>query len=34
LGKGSEGDMIAFNDYLRFVGVDRYKELASKYLRD
>jgi len=32
--EGYDGDMIAFNDYLKFVGVDRYKELADKYLRD
>lgn len=32
--EGYTGDMMAFNDYLKFVGVDRYKELAEKYLLD
>ena len=32
--EGYPGDFIPFNDYLKFVGVDRYKELAEKYLKD
>lgn len=32
--EGYPGEMMAFNDYLKFVGVDHYKELAAKYLKD
>ncbi len=32
--EGYPGDMMAFNDYLKFVGVDHYKEMAEKYLVD
>lgn len=31
--EGYTGEMLEFNEYLNFVGVDRYKELAEKYLR-
>lgn len=32
--EGYPGQTIAFEDYLKFVGVDYYKELGDKYLRD
>lgn len=32
--EGYPGEMMAFNDYLKFVGVDRYKELAAKFLKE
>lgn len=31
--EGYTGEMLEFNEYLNFVGVDRYKELAENYLR-
>lgn len=31
--EGYTGDMLQFNEYLNFVNVDHYKELADKYLR-
>lgn len=32
--EGYPGEMMAFNDYLKFVGVDHYKELAARFLKD
>lgn len=32
-GKGSAGQQFAFNDYLKFIGVDKIKEYGKKYLK-
>lgn len=33
MAEGYPGDLIAFNDYLKFIGVDKIKEYGKKYLK-